>query len=117
MNSCTVTHNCQSFKCNIDIIRDLSGQCDILFLQETLLNDYDIHNLATVNHDFFFYATSSIRKEGCFTGRSSGGLAIMIHKKYSLICEELQFSDQLINFQIRVTILGFFNVLIIKSTL
>ena len=98
MNLRTITYNCQSFKCNIDIIRDLSGQCDILFLQETLLNDYDIHNLATVNHDFFFYATSSIRKEGCFTGRSSGGLAILIHKKYSLICEELQFSDRILGF-------------------
>ena len=41
MNLRIITHNCQSFKCNIDIIRDLFGQCDILFLQETLLNDYE----------------------------------------------------------------------------
>ena len=72
-----VSYNCQSFNCNIEFIRQLLETCDVLCLQETLLNDINECQLDNLNDDFVSTHVSSVRNSNMFVGRASGGLAIL----------------------------------------
>ena len=75
-----VSYNCQSFNCNIEFIRLLLETCDVLCLQETLLNDINECQLDNLNDDFVSTHVSSVRNSNTFVGRASGGLAILWRK-------------------------------------
>ena len=70
-----ISYNCQSFLQNIDFIRVLLSDCELLLLQETLLPEHSFGIADSLNdesHDFEFSFVSSSRNDDCFTGRSSG---------------------------------------------
>ena len=71
-----ISYNCRSARLHFDIIKILAEQCDILMLQETLLNDENISILENID-DFNVAHTPSIRKNNTFVGRSKGGLVVM----------------------------------------
>ena len=73
----TISLNCQSAKANVGLISRLLNKCDILCLQETLLSEDNINILENISDDFSTVHIPSIRKQGNFYGRSSGGLAIL----------------------------------------
>ena len=70
------TYNCQSFVANMVQINDLLKNCDILFLQETLLREHDFYKAETLNSDFMCANTEAIRGVDTFVGRSSSGLTV-----------------------------------------
>ena len=71
-----ITYNCQSFTSNVEVITDLLKMCDILLLQETLVNDVNSYLLEGLDDNFCFSYTPSSRQNNVLYGRSSGGLAI-----------------------------------------
>ena len=71
---------CRSANTNKEIISHLTEFIDIIFLQETLLNDNNHHILSECNSLFDYCHTPSIRSTDCFIGRGSGGLAILWKK-------------------------------------
>ena len=75
-----VSYNCQSVNTNLDIIKLLLQNCDILLLQETLLTENNSNLLGGISQNFNYAYTPSVRKPGTFVGRSSGGLAILWKK-------------------------------------
>ena len=69
-----ISYNCQSFSCNAPFISSLLDQCDILLLQETLVNEANSNILENINNDFSSAFMPSTRNLSSFSGRSSGGL-------------------------------------------
>ena len=63
------TYNCQSFVANMVQINDLLKNCDILFLQETLLGEHDFYKAETLNSDFMCANTEAIRGSGHIRGK------------------------------------------------
>ena len=95
------TFNCNSLRCNIDTIRDLLSQNDILFLQETMLNEHLFDIYEGLSPDFDFSAIPSI--ESNQGGRPKAGLAILWRKDLNvttdihsenIISALLKFRDQ-----------------------
>ena len=72
-----ISYNCRSANSNGVIISDLLKKCDILCMQETLVDDNNSHLLDTLDNRFISAYVPSNRKPDCFVGRSSGGLAIL----------------------------------------
>ena len=79
-----ISYNCQSFSCKTLFITSLLSDCDILLLQETLLNEIDSYKIDQLNDDFLSVCVPAVRNIESFQGRSSGGLAIY-WRKYSNI--------------------------------
>ena len=78
-----ISFNCQSFESNFEIVREVIRSCDILLLQETFLTENFSDKLQKLGDEFEFLATPATRNPLCFTGRASGGLAIIYKKTYS----------------------------------
>ena len=74
------SYNCRSFNANSVIISSLLEDCDVLLLQETLLNDDSSHLLDCLNASFLSFSVPSSRNVSNFSGRSSGGLAFLFRK-------------------------------------
>ena len=72
-----ISFNCQSFNRKTNIIESLLNSCDVLCLQETLLNDDNYSNLENLDNNFLTFHVPAIRNVETFTGRSSGGLAVL----------------------------------------
>ena len=75
-----VTYNCQWFNCNIEFINQLLETCDVVYLQETLLNDILQFQLYNLNDDFIPTHVSAVRNSNMFVGRPHGGLDILWRK-------------------------------------
>ena len=87
-----ISYNCRSFRSNLRIISNFLIQCDILFLQETIVSDHaSIPNFP----DFLYLLVPSKRSENSFYGRSSGGLLIFYRKKLANLVEEFKFSERI----------------------
>ena len=71
-----ISFNCQSLNANAAIIEDLLGSCDILCLQETLIDHNNAQNLNQFDNNFMVAYEPAYRQADVFTGRSSGGLTI-----------------------------------------
>ena len=71
-----ISYNCQSFNANGAIIQDLLSMCDILCLQETLIDDSNFQNIDCFNNSFSSAYVPAYRKHDNFVGRPSGGLII-----------------------------------------
>ena len=75
-----ISYNCRSFNTNSVIISSLLENCDVVLLQETLLNNDTSHLLDSLNANFNSFSVPSSRDASNFSGRSSGGLAILFRK-------------------------------------
>ena len=76
------TYNCCSLRKNIDLIRELvdDKSFDILFLQETLLLEDRLGDLAYINENYDAVGTGSVYSEKALVanaGRSEEGLACL----------------------------------------
>ena len=87
--------NCQSFESNLEIICEIVRSCDVLLLQETFLTEDFSNNLKKLGDEFEFIATPATRNPLCFTGRASGGLAIVYKKIYSRFIQPFFQSDRI----------------------
>ena len=70
-----ISFNCQSLNVNFDIVSLLSKRCDVLLLQETLLNDSNKHILDNIDPQFNVIHVPSVRKSCHFIGRFQRGLS------------------------------------------
>ena len=86
LNICT--YNCSSLKKNIDLIRDLTKESfDIIFLQETLLLEDRLGDLAFIDENYNSVGIAASFSEKALVsnaGRQQGGLAFL-WKKSSLL--------------------------------
>ena len=95
-----ISYNCRSLSNNYEIIRMLLKQCDILFLQETLILQSDFHLIGSLDCNFDFIAEEAYRKKECFTGRPSGGLVILWNKSLSPFIEPFSCSKRILGLKI-----------------
>ena len=91
------TYNCRSFTKNVHHVESL---IDILCLQETLIDDGNFHCLVQFSESFCFSYTPSVRKQNCFVGRSSGGLAIYWRKLRHIKIETFSISSRVMGIKI-----------------
>ena len=77
----TISFNCHSFDKNYEIIRTLLLECDILCLQETMLDANASIGIQNISEEFNVAYEPAVRSDDRFTGRSSGGLAILRRRK------------------------------------
>ena len=75
-----VSLNVNSFKSKIPIIKKLTENFDIIFLQEIMLLSEDLGLLGDVNDNFCYYAIPSVMSINN-VGRPIGGLAVIFNKK------------------------------------
>ena len=75
------SYNCNSIRRQIDIIRNILRDTDILMLQEIMLYESDLSLLDEINDDFCWAASPSLNIS-C-DGRPKGGLAIFWNKNLS----------------------------------
>ena len=69
-----VSYNCNSFRNNFENIRSLLHDCDILLLQELMLEKRDLEILSDLHENFKYIAEVRDREmEGICEGRPSGG--------------------------------------------
>ena len=90
-----VTYNCQSLNCNLNVVKSLLEKSDIVLLQETLLVDNNTSVFATLSDDFNYFHTSATRNSSSFSGRSSGGLAILWRRSISKVIKTESFSERI----------------------
>ena len=95
-----ITFNCQSLHANSSIIRDLLLKCDILCLQETLLDENNYQILEALDGNFMFAYTAAHRKPGCFVGRPSGGLAVLWRTASNVKFLPLYFDNRIMGLKI-----------------
>lgn len=93
--------NCQSFNANSDIIQKLLEDNDIIFLQETLIEENNIDIFDTFNDNFRSFYISAQRKAGIHVGRASGGLAIFCRKSVSFKCIPVHISNRVLGVKIQ----------------
>ena len=74
--------NCRSLNANINIVKKILEESDILLLQETLIDENNCKILDEVDQNFMTAFVPSYRQSNCFVGRSSGGLAFFLEKIY-----------------------------------
>ena len=79
------SYNCHSLRKNIDLVRVLVEDNDVLLLQEIILLEEDISILDSVCNDTEYLVVPSSRAiSNCFNGRPTGGLAVIYKKSLSL---------------------------------
>ena len=97
-----ISFNCQSFNRKTNIIESLLNSCDVLCLQETLLNDDNYSNLENLDNNFLTFHVPAIRNVETFTGRSSGGLAVLWRKSDNMKCVPYIFSNRIMGIKIEL---------------
>ena len=97
------SYNCRSFINDIDFIDMLMTHNDILLLQETFLTNENSHTINDLESEICFISESATRKADCFTGRSSGGLAIIWRPHLSPIIRPFYYSNRILGIFITVS--------------
>ena len=95
-----ISFNCHSLRSNIEIISDLVQKCDVLFLQETLIDDNNHQLLDQIDENFMYEYIPSVRKADCFVGRSSGGLAVLWRKGTNLKFSFANYGNRILGLKI-----------------
>ena len=72
-----ISYNCFSLGSNANMVCSLLKKCDVLCLQETLVDENNSNILDNLDNEFITAYVPAYRKPDCFVGRSSGGLAIL----------------------------------------
>ena len=92
-----VTYNCNSIRCNAEIVKSLLLEADILFLQELMLEKSDLGLLNDFNDNFRHIAYVNDRESlGICEGRPSKGVAIFWRKHLSPFVSPIFNNDSLI---------------------
>ena len=95
-----ISFNCRSANSNLEIIRLLMNECDILFLQETLLSENNHYILGNLGAGFNYAHTPATRSHDNFCGRSSGGLALLWKKVNNLKFYPIHFTNRIMGLRI-----------------
>ena len=75
------SYNCRSVKLNVQSVRDLCAQSDIICLQETWLPVQELSYLSLIDRNFSSYGSSPVDlSHQVLDGRPYGGVAIMYRK-------------------------------------
>ena len=94
--------NCQSFRSNISIVKQLLEKCDVLFLQETLLTQFNANELdqLTDNNTIacFTPATPSTSPNG---GRPRGGLAVFWKTSDTINFFPIMFTNRVMGLKVQ----------------
>ena len=61
-----ISYNCQSLRSNVGIVQNLLTNCDILCLQETLIDENNCGILDQIDENFMSAYVPSVRKPDCF---------------------------------------------------
>ena len=96
-----ISYNCRSARLHSELIRLLAEKCDVLFLQETLLNDENVDVLDTID-GFNFAHTPSFRRSDTFVGRSSGGLVVMWKNFVQIKFIPFHYNERIMGLKIHV---------------
>ena len=96
------SYNCQSATANLEFLKMLSADTDIILLQETFLSDHNANILSTINSDFDYSFVSATRKEGNFSGRSSGGLSCLWRKAKNINILPVYYTNRITGLKISV---------------
>ena len=94
------SYNCQSLNSKFTLVEPLLAACDVLLLQETLLPEFGSDKFELINDNFVSAFTPAERREDCFVGRSSGGLAVYWRKIKGLSCVPMFFSNRIMGLKI-----------------
>ena len=95
-----ISYNCQSLNVNAVIVQDLLHNCDILCLQETLIDENNCQILDNLDANFMTAYVPAYRKPGCFVGRSSRGLAICWRRSTTFACTPITYSRRIMGLKI-----------------
>ena len=71
MDSVVVSYNCNSVRNNVETVRILTNEYDIILLQELMLLKQDVHFLKSINDSFDCIALCGGQIKPWFTGRST----------------------------------------------
>ena len=85
LNLRIISFNCHTFNKNHELIGSSMLECNILYLQETMLDANASIGIQDICEDFNVAYVPAVRADDRFTGRSSGGLAILWRRK--IICK------------------------------
>ena len=95
-----ISYNCQSVNTNLNLIQSFLPNCDILFLQETLLNDDNCSILEKLDSDFCYAHIPSVRNNQFCVGRPSGGLAILWRNFKNIKFEPVYFTNRVMGLRL-----------------
>src|SRR5882724_1340188 len=93
LNINLISFNCYGILNKLDYINLLCKNFDIIFLQETWLNIFNLPILHDINNNFFGYGLSSINNDILNKGRPFGGTAILYKKSLSKFIKIIDSSD------------------------
>ena len=92
-----ISYNCNSIRCNSEIVKSLLVDADILFLQELMLERRDLGFLNDFNDNFRHVAYVKDRESaGICEGRPSKGVAIFWRTSLSPFVSPIIINDSLI---------------------
>ena len=91
------SYNCNSFRNNFENVRALLHDCDIILLQELMLEKRDLEILGDLHEDFKYIAEVRDREmDGICEGRPSKGVAIYWRDAFSSSISPVYANDSLI---------------------
>lgn len=95
--------NCKNIKSSVNEVQDICDRCDIVLLQETWLQDSEMHLLNNMHEDFYATGLSSMdTSHGLITGRPHGGTAILWRKSIGSLCSIKNYGDpRIIGIEVR----------------
>ena len=104
-----ISYNCNSIRNNSEIVKTLLLDCDILFLQEIILEKRDLDILNDFNEDFRHIAFVKDRESnGICEGRPSGGVALFWRANLSKFISPVYHDDTVIGIVLKSTVNFYF---------
>ena len=89
-----VTYNCKNVTTNIQFVRDLCQENDIILLQEHWLRKDQLHILQNVHTDFLGYGVSAMDTgKKILKGRPYGGTAIIYSKRFGSNAKFMEYDE------------------------
>ena len=90
-----VSFNCKHVVSSIPEIRELCDLYDVIALQETWLQDYDLNQLSLIDNRFYAKGISAMdTSTGVMRGRPYGGLAILWKKSLGSACKPIVYDSE-----------------------
>ena len=107
-----ISYNCQSLNAKSAIIANLLKECDVLCLQETLIDKNNSYHLDQFDNNFSFEYEPAYRNSSSSRGRSSGGLSIFWRGAKDITFKPLFFDKRIMG--LKVTFNGGYSILILN---
>lgn len=96
-----VSYNCNSVRNNIEIVKSIMSQADIVMLQELMLSKSDLPLLNDIDNEFSNVAFVKDREsDGINEGRPTKGVAIFWRKTLALRVDPVLVNDSVIGIMI-----------------